>query len=153
MSCIKKQILAYNFIVLSGHQSEDGSLRIYSDLSKVKNSVQKVAMNLPSLSLTILVGTRCLKKKSAVNSAEDCLVVGMKVAYFENRSMISKMASRSPTFWRCVIQSMDTLSHGLVGTGKGSRSPATFAFSILSCWQMRHVFVYCMTSSLILGQK
>ena len=77
----------------------------------------------------------------------------MNVAYFENRSTITKMASYSPTFGRCVMKSRDTLSQGRVGTGRGSKSPETLAFSTLSCWQMRHVLVYCMMSSRMFGQK
>ena len=123
---------------------------------KVNNSVQNVSMNLPSLSLTMLDGmpynfTMCLKNSWAVSSTEHNLGVGTNVAYFENRSMITKMTSYSPTFGRCVMKSRDTLSQGLVGTGRGSKSPETLAFSTLSCWQMRHVLVYCIMSSRIFG--
>ena len=38
----------------------------------------------------------------------------MNVAYFENRSMITKMASYSPTFGRCVMKSSDTFSKALL---------------------------------------
>ena len=48
------------------------------------------------------------------------------------RITITKMASYSPTFGRCVMKSRDTLSQGLVGTGRGSKSPETLAFSTLS---------------------
>ena len=79
-------------------------------------------MNLPSLSLTMLDGTHhnfttFLKNKCAINSTEHSFVVGMKVAYFENQLIITKMLqSRSPL--GCVIKSMETLSHGLVGIGR-----------------------------------
>ena len=51
------------------------------------------------------------------------------------------------------MKSIEILSHGLVGTDRGSRSPVTFTFLILSIWKMRHVFVYCMTSSLKLAKS
>ena len=51
------------------------------------------------------------------------------------------------------MKSRDTLSQGLVGIGRGSKSPETLAFSTLSCWQMRHVLVYCMMSSCIFSKK
>lgn len=127
-------------------------------LEKENSSVQKVPMNLPSMSLIMLAGTlysftTCLKNSWAINSTKHYLGVGIKVTYFENQSMITKMASCSPTFRRWVMKSMDTLSHSLDGTCKGSRSPAIFVLSTLSCWQMRQVFVYYMISSRILGQK
>ena len=72
-------------------------------------------MNLPSLSLMMLDEMRhnfttCLKNSWAVSSAEHNLGVGTNVAYFENRSTITKMAPYSPTFGRCVMKSRDTLS-------------------------------------------
>ena len=125
---------------------------------KANNSVHNVPMNLPSLSLMMLDGmphnfTMCLKNSWAVSSAEHNLGVGTNVAYFKNRSTITKMASYSPNFGRCVMKSRDTLSQGLVGAGKGSKSPETLAFSTLSGWQMRHILVYYMMSSRIFGQK
>ena len=51
------------------------------------------------------------------------------------------------------MKSRGILFQGLVGTGRGSKSPETLAFSTLFCWQMRHIFVYCMMSSCIFGQK
>ena len=90
--------------------------------------------------------TTFLKNSWVVNSVERILVVGTDVAYFENRSMMTKMTSCSPTFGRCVMKSSDILFQGLVGTDKGSRSLETLAFSTLSCWQMMHVFVYCIMS-------
>jgi len=97
--------------------------------------------------------TMCLKNSWAVSSAEYNLGVGTNVAYFENRSTITKMASYSPTFGKCIMKSKDTFYQGLVCTGRGSKSPETLAFSTLSCWQMRHVLVYCMISSCIFGLK
>ena len=78
--------------------------------------------------------TICLKNSWAVSSIEHILGMGTNVAYFENRSMMTKMASYSPTFGRCVIKSRDTLFQGLVGTGRGSKSLEILAFSTLSCW-------------------
>ena len=80
---------------------------------KTINTVQNVPMNLSPLSLMILDGiphnfTTCLKNSWAVSSAEHNLGVGMNVAYFENRSTITKMASYFPTFGRCVMKSRDT---------------------------------------------
>ena len=97
---------------------------------KANSSVQNVPMNLPSLSLLMLDGmshnlTTCLKNNWAVSSAEHILGVGTNVAYFENQSTITKMASYSPTFGRCVMKSRDTLFQGLVGTGRGFKSPDT----------------------------
>ena len=125
---------------------------------KANNSVQNVPMNLPSLSLMMLDGmpynfTMCLKNSWAVSSAEHNLGVGTNVEYFENQFSITKMASYSPNFGRCVMKSRDTLFQGLVGTGRGSKSPETLAFSTLSCWQARHVLVYCIMSSRLFGQK
>ena len=125
---------------------------------KANNSIHNVPMNLLSLSLMMLDEMpynfiMCLKNSWAVSSAEHNLGVGTNVAYFENRSTITNMASYSPTSGRCVIKSRDTLSQGLVGTDRGSKSPETLAFSTLSYWQMRHVLVYCMMSSRIFGQK
>ena len=51
------------------------------------------------------------------------------------------------------MKSRDTLFQCLFGTGRGSKSPETLAFSTLSCWQMRHVLVYYMMSSRIFDQK
>lgn len=73
-------------------------------------------MNLPSLSLTMLDGTphnfkTFLKNKCAISSTEHSFVVGMKVAYFENQLIITKMPqSRSPL--GCVIKSMDFAHSG-----------------------------------------
>ena len=125
---------------------------------KVNNSIQKVPMNLPSRSLRMLVETlhnftTSLKNSCVVNLAEQSLLLGIKGAYFENRSMITRLTYRSPTYGRCVIKSIETPSHGLVKISKGLRCLATFAFLTLSCWQMRHVFAYCMMSSHMLGEK
>ena len=94
---------------------------------KANNSIQNVLMNLPALSLMMLDEmphnfTTCLKNSWAVSSVEHNLGVGTNVTYFENWSTITKMASYSPTFGRCVMKSRDTLSQGLVGTGRGSKS-------------------------------
>lgn len=72
-------------------------------------------MNLPSLSLTMLIETpynftTYLKNNYAINSAEHNLVVGMKVTYVENRSTMTKMTSKLPTFGRWVMKSIDTLT-------------------------------------------
>ena len=118
---------------------------------KVNNSVQNVPMNLPSLSLMMLDGmphnfTMCLKNSWAVSSAEHNLGVGTNVAYFENQSTITKMASYSLTFWEVCYEVQRHFSKALL-------AQVTLAFSTLSCWQMRHVLVYCMMSSRIFGQK
>ena len=112
----------------------------------MNNSVQNIDMNLLSLSLTMLYRmphnfTMCLKNNLAVNSAKYTLGVRTNVVYFENQSMITKMTLYLPTFERCVMKSSDTLSHGLIGTSRGSRSPNTLAFSTLSYWQMRRLCI------------
>ncbi|KAA0054250.1 uncharacterized protein E5676_scaffold45G00530 [Cucumis melo var. makuwa] len=56
--------------------------------------------------------TTCLKNNCAVNLAEH------KVAYFENRSMMTKIAIKLPALGRWVMKSIETLSQGFVGTGK-----------------------------------
>ena len=60
----------------------------------MNNSVHNVLMNLVSQPLMMLDGmphnfTICLKNSCAVNSPEHILGVGMNMAYFENRSMIT----------------------------------------------------------------
>ena len=96
--------------------------------------------------------TTCLKNNWVVSSAKHCLGVGTNVAYFKNRSKITKIASCSPTLWRC-DEIKCTLFQGLVCADKSSRSHETLVFSTLSCWKVRHFFVYCMISSHMFGQK
>lgn len=128
-------------------------------LKNVNNSIQNVSnLNLPSLSLKILDEishnfTTCLKNSWAVISTQHYFGVGIKVVYFENRSMTTKMASCSLILGRWVMISIDTLSQGCDDTVRSSRRPATLAFSILSYWLMRHVLVYCVISSRMGGQK
>ncbi|PRQ59926.1 hypothetical protein RchiOBHm_Chr1g0375551 [Rosa chinensis] len=62
------------------------------------------------------------------------------------------MLDKSPTFGRLVIKSRETLSHGRVGIDSGSNSPGVFWRSILSCWHVKQVLVYSVTSSRIWGQ-
>lgn len=77
-------------------------------------------MNLPSWSVIMLVGgphslTTFLKNSWAINSTEHDFGVGMKVAYYENMSMITTMDSNFITLGRWVIKSREKLSHGLEG--------------------------------------
>lgn len=44
---------------------------------------------------------------------------------------------------------MDTLDHGLSGTGRGSSNPMAFARSTLSCWHVLTYLILRHTSSLV----
>lgn len=105
--------------------------------SRQKSSVQKVLVNLSSLSLTILSGrhnfTMFLKNSWVVIYVEHIFRVGKKVAYLEKQSTITRIASDSPTLGRCVMKSRDIFSHGLIGTGRGFSKLAILDLSTLSC--------------------
>lgn len=65
----------------------------------------------------------------------------MNVAYLENRSTTTRIDPYSPTLGNPEIQSMETLSQGLWGTGKGSNSPIGLSRSMLvneACLEHRH---------------
>ena len=79
--------------------------------------------------------------------------IGTNVAYLENLFTITKMNSISPTLGRCVMKSRETFFHNREGIGRGSNSPAILFSSTLSCWQIRHVFVNCVTLFWRLGGR
>jgi hypothetical protein len=50
------------------------------------------------------------------------------------------------------MKSMDTLSHGPSGIGKGCNKPTWFLLNVRFCWQVKQVFAYFSTLSFKLGQ-
>ena len=93
------------------------------------------------------------RKSFAASSAVQSVGAAMNVAYLENLSTTTMIDPNPSTLGKAEIKSMEMLSQGLPGIGRGSDRPACFWWSTLSCWQTRQVLTYSSTSSLIWGQK
>ena len=90
---------------------------------------QKVPVKRESLSLTILSGMPwCAKmlsrNKRATSSADASSTVGMKCDSLESLSTTTRMAvCPCLVFGRCVMKSIETSLHLLLGTGSGCSKP------------------------------
>ena len=99
-------------------------------LRVLKRDFQKQLVNLASWSEMINLGRLCnLKMRSkkilAVLGAVVVVQVGTKCTILENMSMKMIMASKPAlVMGSCVMKSMDTCSHGVLGVGRGCRRPA-----------------------------
>ncbi|MFS7993515.1 hypothetical protein Hanom_Chr12g01095061 [Helianthus anomalus] len=96
--------------------------------------------------------TTCLKKSLAVSAAVTSVGAGMNVPYLENLSTTTMMLPDPSDFGKQVMKSIEMLSQGPFGIGKGSNKPLGWCCSILSCWQTKQVCTYASTSSAIRGQ-
>ena len=111
--------------------------KLRSNPISIKSFVQNLHVNRGSRSLMITCGTpqyftTCLKKSLVASSAVQSAGTGMKVAYLENMSTITMMLPHPSDLGRQVIKSMEILSYGFFGAGRGSRRPAGHCCSILS---------------------
>ena len=93
-----------------------------------------------------------MKDNQVVSFTKQYIGVGMKVAYFQ-KTVYHHQDNKQIFYLESLkMKSSETLSHDLLGTCNGSKSPVVFSLSTLTCWQMRQVLVYSITSSRIYGQ-
>jgi hypothetical protein len=76
----------------------------------------------------------------------------MKCVILLNRSTTTMMASNPLDGGKLTMKSMDTLSHGPLGIGKGCNKPVYFLLRAQFCWQVKQVFTYSLALSFKLGQ-
>ncbi len=91
------------------------------------------------------------KNNLPVSWAVASSLVGMKCAILLNQSTTTMMASNPLDGGKFTMKSMDTLSHGPSGIGKGCNKPACFLLRVQFCWQVKQVFTYSSTHSFQLG--
>ncbi|MED6177272.1 hypothetical protein PIB30_096592, partial [Stylosanthes scabra] len=88
------------------------------------HDVVKIGTLHGSRSLMMLFGspqyfTTFLKNSRAASSVVQSVWAGINVAYFENRSTITRIEPNPSDFGKAEIKSRDTLSQGLSGEGRG----------------------------------
>jgi hypothetical protein len=94
----------------------------------------------------------CVKNSLHVSSVVASSFVGMKCAILLNRSTTTMMASNPLDGGKLTMKSMDTLSHGPLGIGKGYNKLAYFLLRVRFCWQVKQVFTYSSALSFKLSQ-
>jgi hypothetical protein len=75
----------------------------------------------------------CVKNNLPVSRAVASSLVGMKCAILLNQSTTTMMTSKPLDGGKLTMKSMDTLSHGPSGIGKGCNKPACFLLSVRFC--------------------
>ncbi len=85
-----------------------------------------------------LCQTHMSKNSIAINDAMVFVWVGANLANFENTCTTTKMASIPFHFGKHVIKSIETLSNGFEGIGKGLYNPNIFLCIDLVFWHFTH---------------
>lgn len=93
-----------------------------------------------------------LRNNLMASLALNLVGMGMKTPYLLNWSTTTMILPHPSDFGKQTIKSMEMLSYGFFGVGRGWRSPGVRSCSTLSYWHTRQVFTYNSMSSRIWGQ-
>jgi hypothetical protein len=122
--------------------------------TNLNNSCQKVLINRPSLSLTMVLGKPCslkisLRNKSATCVALKSLAMEKKCANLVNLSTTTKIQSFSCALGNPMMKSIEMLSHLCSGMGRGCNNPVGCVCSSFFTWQVVHSLMWHITSYFI----